>query len=119
MLRSPEDLYYYKAVVTKAYDGDTLTLDIDLGLDVTLKEQKIRLHGIDTPELRGGTDESKKAAKAARDFTRELVLDKEVIIKTHKDKEGKYGRWIAEVFVQGMSLNDQLVKHGHAVRKDY
>jgi micrococcal nuclease len=119
MLRSPEDLYYYKAKVTGAWDGDSMTLDIDLGLGAALIKQKLRLHGVDTPELRDPDPEMKKKAQAARDFTRELVLDKDVIIKTHKDKEGKYGRWIAEVFVDGMSLNEQLVKQGHAVRKDY
>lgn len=47
-------LYHYAAQVVSVYDGDTITVDIDLGLEVWLKGQKIRLLNIDTPEVRGG-----------------------------------------------------------------
>jgi len=48
-----DNLYYYRARVTKVYDGDTITVDIDLGFHVGLKSEKIRLYRIDTPEVRG------------------------------------------------------------------
>lgn len=44
-------MYEYKAQVVSVYDGDTLTVDIDLGFEVWLRKQKIRLAGIDTPEI--------------------------------------------------------------------
>ena len=47
------NLYFYKANVTSVYDGDTITADIDLGLGVFIKKQKLRLSRIDAPELRG------------------------------------------------------------------
>ena len=45
-------MYQYKAIITKVIDGDTVDVDIDLGFDVWLKNQRIRLYGIDTPESR-------------------------------------------------------------------
>jgi len=91
-------MYEYRAFVTAVYDGDTLTVDIDLGFGVVLKKQKLRLKGIDTPELRGGTEETKALAREARDFVRERVLNKPVLLRTFKDKSGKYGRWLALVY---------------------
>ena len=46
-------MYEYRAYVRKVYDGDTVTVDIDLGFDVVLKAQKIRLVRINAPEVRG------------------------------------------------------------------
>jgi micrococcal nuclease len=67
--------YEYKAFVTSVYDGDSITCDLDLGLNVWLKNQKIRLLGIDTPEIRGEERELGLISKAR---TQDLVLNKEV-----------------------------------------
>ncbi len=45
-------MYLYKAKLVRVIDGDTIDLDIDLGFDVWLKKQRIRLAGIDSPECR-------------------------------------------------------------------
>ena len=45
-------MYQYRINVVKIIDGDTVDVDIDLGFGVWLKKQRIRLHGIDTPESR-------------------------------------------------------------------
>ena len=50
-------MYEYRAFVRKVYDGDTITVDIDLGFEVMLKNQKLRLYGINTPEVRGESRE--------------------------------------------------------------
>jgi micrococcal nuclease len=42
-------MYQYKAIITKVVDGDTVDVDIDLGFEVWLRNQRIRLYGIDTP----------------------------------------------------------------------
>jgi micrococcal nuclease len=104
-------LYVYKALVTKVYDGDTITCDIDLGLNVWLKDQKIRLAGIDAPELRG---EEREEGLRVRDLLREKILDKEVTLKTYKDKTGKYGRWIADVYLGDVFVNAWLVLSDNA-----
>lgn len=103
--------YYYSAYVTSVYDGDTITVDLDLGLGVWMRGQKLRLYGINTPELRGS---ERKEGMIVRDYVRGEILNTFVLIKTHKDKKGKYGRWLAEVFKDGNSLNDELLSLGFA-----
>jgi len=108
-------LYFYRAFVSKVYDGDTITVDFDLGLCIASCRQKIRLYGINTPELRG-TDEEKKKGYAARDFLSELILDQNVILRTHKDKTGKYGGWLAVVYLDEININELLIEQGYAVK---
>jgi len=105
-------MYEYKAIITSVYDGDTVTANIDLGFGVVLKKQKLRLYGINTPEVRGS---SKEEGKKVRDLVREKILDKEVLIKTYRDKKGKYGRWLAEIIHEEENINDWLITEGHAV----
>lgn len=99
--------YIYKAFVTKVYDGDTITVDIDYGMNIWRKNVKLRLARIDTPEIRGN---EKEQGKIVRDYVRNLVLDKYITIETIKDKTGKFGRYIAEVSIDGMNLNDHLLE---------
>ena len=82
-----ECAYTYNAIITSAYDGDTVTADIDLGFGVIMKKQKLRLLGIDTPELRGDT---LLEARVARDWLREKVLGKDIVVETFKDKKGNF-----------------------------
>lgn len=111
-------MYEYNAFVTKVYDGDTITVDIDLGFGVELKKQTIRLIHINTPEVRG---ESKEAGYVSRDYVREKILDKTIILKTTLDKKGKYGRWLGEIIYQNelnesVNLNEELISEGLAIR---
>lgn len=103
--------YIYDAYVVEVYDGDSITADIDLGFGVLLKHQKIRLLGINTPEISG---EERPAGIIARDWLRENILYKKVIIKTYLDKKEKYGRWLAEVYIDDMYINETLVQQGLA-----
>ena len=104
-------MYEYKATVTKVYDGDTITVDFQLGFGIIIKSQKIRLLGINTPEVRG---ESKPEGIISRNALRTRILGKLVTIKTHKDKKGKYGRWLGEVFMEEENINQWLLKEGYA-----
>lgn len=118
----PEDkLYHYRAVVTDVYDGDTITVDLDLGFHVWLRGEKIRLSDIDAPEVKGTT---KAEGEAAADFLRNLVLNKSVIIQTTKasdgsDAKGKFGRYLGVIWLDGVNVNELLVSKGHAVRREY
>jgi micrococcal nuclease len=116
-----DTLYHYRAVVIDVYDGDTVTVDLDLGFHVWKRGEKIRLAHIDAPELKG---ESQAEGKAAGDFLRDLVLNKNVIIQTIKsssgsDKQEKYGRYLGIIWLDGVNVNDLLVNKGHAIRRDY
>tara|TARA_R100001463_G_scaffold38682_5_gene82980 strand:- start:199 stop:552 length:354 start_codon:yes stop_codon:yes gene_type:complete len=111
-------VYTYNGTITAVYDGDTLTCDMDLGFNMWAKKAKLRLYGLNTPEIRGGTALTKQAGYAARDFVRELVLGKTV--RVHSVGKGKYGRYLATVWpiedgqVREESLNDELVRLGMA-----
>lgn len=111
-------MYVYRAKVTDVYDGDSITVDIDLGFGIIYRNQKIRLKGINTPEVRGI---ERPEGLQARDALRELILDKEITLVTVKDKKGKFGRYIGEIFldIEDISINEWLVKSGHAERKEY
>lgn len=116
-----DKLYYYRAEIVSVYDGDTCTVDIDLGLGVWMRGEKLRLLRINAPEMRG---DEKVAGKASRDFLRERILGKEVFIQTKKDKRGKYGRYLGEIWLEEATggwanINDALVDAGHAVYKEY
>ena len=112
--------YQYRAFVTAVYDGDTITVDIDLGFNAWQKGMKLRLYGINTPEVRGP---ERAQGLISRDWLREQILNKLIIIHTHRDKKGKYGRWLAEIYSADMtfenSYNAQLVDAGLAELKDY
>ena len=108
--------YLYEANVNEVYDGDTITVDIDLGLGTWVHSEKLRLHRINAPEVRG---ESRPQGIASRDWLREQILGKEVIVQTIKDKKGKYGRYLAEVWLEGQNVNDLLVENGFAEFKEY
>ncbi|MEZ4858340.1 MAG: thermonuclease family protein [Flavobacteriaceae bacterium] len=104
-------MYQYKAKIIDVYDGDTVTAVVDLGF-LHFQEMKLRLYGINTPELRG---EDRDIGIQVRDILRNLILDKEVMIHSYKDKQGKYGRYLATIFLDGMNINNWLVDQGHAV----
>lgn len=104
-------MYTYKAKIIAVYDGDTVTALVDLGFLHT-QEMKLRLYGIDTPEMRGT---EKVEGKKVRDIVREMILDKEVTIRSYKDKQGKYGRYLATIVLEnGLDLNQWLIDNGHA-----
>jgi micrococcal nuclease len=101
--------YTYKAKVIRVVDGDTVWLEVDLGFRMkTIND--FRLYGVDTPE-RG-----QPGWAEATDFVKKLApAGTEVLITTYKDPD-KYGRWLAEIDVQGQyqTLNMQLVTNGLA-----
>lgn len=117
--RTPRDFddtfQYYEAAFIRNYDGDTITCDIELGLGVVLKGQVVRLYGIDTPEIRGGTKESKARARRAKTFlASKLKPGDKFLIRTEQDKRGKYGRVLATCFVGGVNLNREMLILGLA-----
>jgi len=110
-IRKNNKVYEYRAYVRKVYDGDTITADVDLGFDVILKAQKIRLTRINAPEVRG---EKRSLGIKSRDALREKIGNKWIKIKTEKDKKGKFGRWLGEIWLEDECINDWLLKEGLA-----
>lgn len=109
-------MYEYKIrKVIKIYDGDTITVELDLGFGV-YKKEIIRLFGIDTPEIRG---EERPEGLKSRERLVELMeqYKDKVTIKTIKDKAGKYGRMLGILKVESIEsdLNTILLNEGLAV----
>jgi len=103
--------YRYNAKVLDVYDGDTMTLLIDVGFNIHLKE-KVRLTGIDTPEIRTSSTREKIHGIHVRDYLREMLLGNIVEIET--TKEGKFGRYLVDVFYEDLHINQHLIDRGDA-----
>lgn len=105
--------YHYRAIVVSVYDGDTVTVDIDLGLDVQMSDVKVRLLGIDAPEVTGNTRE---AGLKTRDWLAKQCLGKIIILETPLDSREKYGRLLGELWTEEeVSLNQQMINLGLAI----
>ncbi len=113
--------YEYHAKVINVVDGDTIVVDIDLGFNVVLSNQSIRLIGVDTPESRTSDKIEKIFGLASKDYTKSFVENckKNVIIRTHKsDDSEKFGRLLGEIVNPESKevLNTLLVSDGFAVK---
>ena len=112
-------MYEYRCKVVKIIDGDNVDVDIDLGFGVWLHKERVRLYGIDTPESRTRDLEEKKYGLAAKDFLTGMLDDDQIILKTHKDKTGKFGRILGELWrtsnYTDKSINRYMIEKHHAV----
>lgn len=115
-MQEPWQRYRYEATVVSVYDGDTVTLNIDVGFS-THRIEHCRLSRINAPELRG---DSKVMGIAARDYLRGLIPPgTTVFVQTIKDSQEKYGRYLAEIHCAAGCVNDLMAHAGHAEYKTY
>lgn len=113
-------MYEYRCKLRKVVDGDTVDIDIDLGFGVWLKDERVRLYGVDTPESRTRDLEEKKYGLAAKEYVKNFLDDEWLTLKTKEyDSKGKFGRILGELWrtssYADKSLNDYLVEKHHAV----
>lgn len=109
--------YIYKVVVTRVIDGDTVDVEIDLGFDLKLNK-RVRLHGINTPEVRTRDKEEKARGYAAKERLEAILKDNDNTVYLQSVDKGKYGRCVGILFEQDFhdeSINDRLLMEGHAV----
>lgn len=112
-----EKCYFYKALVLKVVDGDTIVADIDVGFGFKTSKTKVRLSEIDTGEIRSKDIEVKTKGESARNWLKSLIEGKEVYIESLGFD--KYGRVLAKIFtIDGICCNDALIKAGLALRYD-
>ena len=111
--------FVYLARITKCVDGDTVDAEISLGCNVYITE-RCRLFGINKKETYGVKKDSEeyKEGMIAKEWLQNRIEGKEVMIRTHKDKKGKYGRYLAEIFIGEKSINNEMVEKGLAVEYD-
>ena len=113
--------YTYAVTVLRVIDGDTVDVTVDLGMHISVYK-RLRIYGLNTPELRGGTDETKALAREAKTRLIKLLENSpKVYIKSYMDATGKYGRLLADLLVEqngsGMyeSIADILIAEGLGV----
>ena len=118
------DLYLYAALMhpTTRYpngvvDGDTVAIDISLGLGLWTHNVRLRLYGISAPEVRGmQRPRGVESKEALERLIAHMLPDGELLVRTYKDKSDSFGRWLGEIWTpSGQScLNALMVKHGFA-----
>jgi micrococcal nuclease len=90
-------MYQYKVKVVKVIDGDTVDVDVDLGFSVVLAKQRVRLHGIDTPESRTRDKEEKVRGLLSKAFLLALCpIGSTIHLQSHG--KGKFGRILGELY---------------------
>ena len=110
------DAFVYQAELDRVVDGDTVDVILDLGFDVKLHKQRVRLAGIDTPESRTRDLAEKKLGLAAKERLKELCVG---TFKIKSIGKGKYGRIFGIRYTEdGKDICQMLLKEGHAVVYD-
>lgn len=108
--------YKYKAKLIRVVDGDTVDFMVDLGFNVWSK-QRIRLFGINTPEVRTRNKKEKEAGLRAKAYVQNMLKDAEIEIKAYE--KGKYGKYLADIYLcsgkDRVSLNFLLLEFGYVV----
>ena len=117
-------MYKYEAKLIKVIDGDTIDALVDLGFNVWIK-RRIRLSGLDAPEVRT-RDKAEKARGFAAKLKLTQALEKEENFTLVSHGVGKYGRCIGSIYLikrylrsdkyHGKSINEMMIKEGHAKR---
>jgi micrococcal nuclease len=118
-------MYEYKCNIIKVIDGDTVDIDIDLGFGMWIKDERVRIMGIDTPESRTRDLVEKKFGLAAKKRLKEL-LGKSAVLATQvnkngEDMKGKFGRILGDFNVYDLTTDswrksgEVLISEGHAV----
>ena len=113
---------YYEVI--SVYDGDTITIRTPKGTTPSL-----RLVGVDTPEINADTEAEKTNAIAARDYLRQLILNKHIFITFEKSDttldgiaRGAFCRPLSYIFIQdtvsgnNIFINLEIVWQGHGIK---
>ena len=113
-------MYEYRAKINRVVDGDTVDVDIELGFDIVLTGQRVRIMGIDTPESRTSDEVEKVFGLAAKNRLKEL-LGRTAVLKTQIEKDGddakgKFGRILGDfVAPDGRMVTEVMIEEGHCV----
>ena len=119
-------MYEYGCRVVRIVDGDTVDVDVVLGVDVWMRNQRIRLHGIDTPESRTRDKEEKRFGIRAKQHLSHMIAteiehgplvgsDIKKQISLQSLGRGKFGRILGVLFVDGVNVNEKMIEDHHAV----
>lgn len=118
-------MFRYNCVIRRVVDGDTVDVDIDLGFGIWQHKERVRIHGIDTPESRTRDKVEKQFGLLAKKFVEaRLPVGANAILVTEKAGDaakGKFGRILGKFEIYDhetdstMFLGDIMIREGHAV----
>lgn len=111
------DLYWYRAAAVRVIDGDTIVVDVDLGMRVRT-EVSLRLAGVNTPELHGATLAAAVIARGVTTSWLAALAGPRWPLLVHTQRDGQsFNRYVAEVrsVDTGESLNDVLAAAGYGL----
>lgn len=113
------NMYEYKCLTLRVIDGTTIDAEVDLGFNVLVR-QRIKLHGVNCPDIRSKDLTEKNRAEVARNRLAELI-GKEFYCNTIMNKRGKAGRTLGYVHIMDINenridVNQTLISEGHATR---
>jgi len=111
---------HYDVVLLQSVDGDTVDVDIDLGFGIWLRNERVRIMGIDTPESRTSNEVEKLFGKAAKARLKELLHDGGILVTTEEkngeDMRGKFGRILGDFKLpDGRLVTEVMIAEGHCV----
>lgn len=119
--------FVYEAKVLSVHDGDTISVEIDLGFELKFTD-KIRFYGLNAPELKIRNDKNKLVENPAGTKTLEIVkeflpIGSTIVVETIKDKKEKYGRYLANIYAmrddEQVNVNKFLLDYELAVPMKY
>lgn len=112
-------MYQYSCKVNKVLDGDTVDIDLDLGFNIVLAGQRVRMAGVDTPESRTTNKEEKpRGLLSKKKLAEKLPVGSWVKINTLKsdNNDDKFGRILGEFILEdGTNVNQWMIENNYAV----
>ena len=118
-------MYEYNCIIVRVIDGDTVNVNIDLGFGMWLRNERVRVHGIDTPESRTRDKVEKLFGLAAKKFVQETLKkgSKQTLVteKPGDESKGKFGRILGKFRVYDAKtdswdfMGNIMIREGHAV----
>ena len=110
-------MHEYRCTIRRVVDGDTVDVDIDLGFGIWVRNERVRLYGIDTPESRTRDLEEKKCGIYAKQCVEAFMpVDSNQTLKTYKDKVGKFGRVLGEFIIYDPEQDRQTTINEYMIR---
>lgn len=112
-------MYEYRVHILRVVDGDTVDVDIDLGFGIWLRNERVRIMGIDTPESRTRDKVEKVFGLAAKKRLKEL-LGKTAVLQTQvskdgEDLKGKFGRILGDFVTGDSTVTKIMIDEGYCV----
>ena len=103
-------MYKYRCLITRVLDADTFDCVVDLGFRMSTK-QRLRLAGVQAPEL----STNSRKGYIAKQLVEDILETVDYKVQIHTEKTGSFGRWLATVYIDGISLNKMMLDEGIAM----